>query len=250
MNRNIVVTFAFVFCLSFTVIGVEGHNPGYEIVAVYGSTPTIDGSISVDEWDDAASISATLHRNGDQDLNNTIFVKQDGENLYIGFNISDNSENWDDDFAAIFFDIDHDGGLFCQPDDIAIVVYRNGTLGEANLTSTAPIITNVTGWTASVNSTSVMWQAEFNITYSKIGVTAGVEKTLGVAFHIGNYEVPGYVHYNYTWPPNILPLSPSNWGDMTSNEYNWIPEFSLMSFLSFFIVSILFVAFITKKRMN
>ncbi|TET64954.1 hypothetical protein E3J49_02920 [Candidatus Bathyarchaeota archaeon] len=57
MGKKLVLTLALVLCLSFMVIGVGGHNLGYEIVSVYGSTPSIDGSISVGEWSDAASVS-------------------------------------------------------------------------------------------------------------------------------------------------------------------------------------------------
>lgn len=144
MNRKLVLLSAFVLFLSFFVIRVCGHDPGYEIVAVYGSTPTIDGFIDIIEWSDAASVS----------FNNTeVFVKQDGTNLYIAFNVS-NKPFQEQDGVCLYFDVDHDGNTSLQPDDIGVVTIRNGTLMEGNVTGGAWTIKSVSGWTAQVNSTS------------------------------------------------------------------------------------------------
>jgi hypothetical protein len=216
MIKKLALTFVLAICLSFMVIGVRGHNLEYEIVAVYGSTPTIDGSISVDEWDDAASVS----------FNNTeVFVKQDGINLYIGFNNSE-TQFHNDDAVNIFIDVDHDGSPTLQPDDVGLGVYRNGTLIEANVTGGTWALKEVSGWTAVVNSTSDMWQAEFNITYSKINVVAGVEKTIGAIFACYRGQEGGSPEV-FSWPPGYTEIyaNPSMWGAITSPEYNWIPEF-------------------------
>lgn len=216
MIKKLALTFVLAICLSFIVIGVRGHNPEYEVVAVYGSTPTIDGSISVGEWDDAASVS----------FNNTeVFVKQDGVNFYVGFNVSDATLN-EEDSVGFGIDVDNDGEVTLQPDDVGLGVYRNGTLLETNVAGGMWAITDVSGWTAMVNSTSEMWQAEFNITYSKINVVAGVEKTIGVFFFRFS-GLEGSSPEVFSWPPGYLEIyeNPSMWGAITSTEYNWIPEF-------------------------
>ena len=240
MSRKLVLTLAWVLCLSFMVIGVGGHDPDYEVVAVYGSIPSIDGSISVDEWDDAASVS----------FNNTkVFVKQDGINLYIGFNNSE-TQFHDDDGVNIFFDVDHDGSLTLQSDDVGLGVYRNGTLIEANVTGGTPTITEVSGWTAVVNSTFDMWQVEFNITYSKISVVAGVEKTIGVVF-VCLRGVEAGSPYMFSWPPGISSGpggNPSTWGDITSTGYNWIPEFSSFLILPLFMIASLLAVIVYRRN--
>jgi hypothetical protein len=112
-----------------------------------------------------------------------------------------------------------------QSDDVGLVVYRNGTLLEANVIGGTWTITDVSGWTALVNSTSDMWQAEFNITYSKISVIAGVEKTIGAIFacYRGLEDSSPEV---FSWPPGYTEIyaNPSMWGAITSTGYNWIPE--------------------------
>lgn len=216
---------------------IESLISQYEVIAVYGSSPTIDGSIDIEEWNDAEPVS----------FNNTkLFVKQDGRNLYIAFNVSDSTLNWNE-YVAVFFDVDHNDGIMYQPDDIALGTYRNGTLMEGQLGNET--YTNATGWAASVNLTSEVWQAEFNITYSKIEVTAGVEKALGVVFIAADYDFP---YYFQTWPPNLMvmgpPDNPSKWGDMTSTGYNWIPEFPPLLILPLFMIITLLIVLIYGRK--
>lgn len=240
MHRKFASIFVLVLCLSFVVFGARGHNPAYEVVAVYGSPPTIDGSISIGEWSDADSVF----------FNNTqVFVKQDGTNLYIGFNNSFD-EFHDEDVIAVQIDVDHDGSLTLQADDIALGVYRNGTIGEANVTGgTWTTKEGMSGWTAAVSSRFDMWQVEFNITYSKINVTAGLEKTLGVIFvcYRGLEESSPEV---FSWPPGYIDLyqNPSTWGAITSTGYNWIPEFSSLLILPFFMTATLVAVIVYKRK--
>jgi hypothetical protein len=185
------------------LIAVDGQDTDYKIVAVSGSAPMVDGSISVGEWDDAAAIT----------FNTTeVFVKQDGKNLYIAFNVSDLTSHWNECVAA-FFDVD-------QEDIIEFEVVRNGTLRERHLGN--GISVKVTGWSANTQFSSELWQIEYNITYSKIGIVAGVEKTLGVILKISNLELPDYYQI---WPQNLreyeLLDDPSKWGVITSTGYSW-----------------------------
>ena len=223
----------------FNITLVESNIlPDYEIAAVYGSTPTIDGMIDVDEWIDASSVS----------FNNTeVFVKQDGSNLYVAFNVSD-APFHEQDAVGLYVDAENDGKPSSHPPDIIMGIYRNGSLVEGNLTEGTVTQTNVTGWTASFHSESNNWQAEFNITYSKIGVMAGVEKTLGVAF-VSNCR--WLQSYPFTWPPEDpwdLQQDPSLWGHIISTGYDWIPEFPSFLILPSFIMLMTLAIIIYKKR--
>jgi len=239
MIKKLALTFVLAICFSFMVIGVRGHNPVYEVVAVYGSTPTIDGAINIPEWSDAASVF----------FNNTkVFVKQDGINLYIGFNNSE-TQFHDEDCVVVQIDADHDGSLTLQSDDVGLCVYRNGTLIEANVTGGTWAITEVSGWTAVVNSTFDMWQVEFNITYSKINVVAGVGKTIGAVFacYRGLEDSSPNV---FSWPPRYTEIyaNPSMWGDITSAGYNWIPEFPPWIILPALLVIVTLTTLLRKRK--
>lgn len=201
--------------------------------------PTIDGSISVGEWNDAASVSY---------YNITfLFLKQDGKNLYIAFNISDatyDSEDW----TAVYIDVNHDKSMTLQPDDIAIGLYRDGTFGEANVTDGKWTEIEASGWSANRTTFSDMQQVEFNISYTKIDVIAGVEKTLGVAFSINAEGSDAF-----TWPPpngswDDLIKTPYYWGDVASAGYDWIPEFPSFLVLPLFMMATLLIVIIYKRK--
>ena len=207
---------------SLTIL-VQAH-PYYEIIAVAGSTPTIDGVISPEEWDDA-----------DYETFNetTVFVKQDGVNFYIAFNVTDATYSEYDE-CGIDFDVDDDGSATLQTDDIGFTVMRNGTIYELNVTmGTWTPHFQVSGWTAKANSTEKVWQSEFNITYSKLNITAGTAKVIGVFFASLDEQVGPY-----GWPPlPANPYGPDTWGDITPNGHNWIPEFSNIIYVIFFLTS-------------
>jgi len=205
-------------CLSVAVTGVLG-DPANEIVAKPGLTPTIDGVISSGEWVTASNVTFNQ---------TTVYVMQDGVNLYVAFNVFDDVYSIGDE-CHIFFDVEHDKSSSLQPDDINLLVKRNGVLMERQGTPGGIWILAITsGWTVEVNSTSTFWQVEYNITYSKINVTAGSTKILGVEFESFNYNIPP-VGAEYMWPYSNDPdfdKKPILWGNMTPNTYNWIPEFS------------------------
>jgi len=204
--------------LSVAVTGVFG-DPANEIVAKPGPTPTIDGVISSGEWVTASNVTFNQ---------TTVYVMQDGFNLYVAFMVSDSIYSIGDE-CHVFFDVEHDKSSSLQSDDIRLIVKRHGVLLELKGSGEYGwMVATTSGWTAEVNSTSTFWQVEYNITYSKINVSAGSNKTLGVEFESYNYDV-GVLGTQYMWPPSDDPnfdKKPSQWGAMTPNTYNWIPEFS------------------------
>jgi len=192
----------------------------------------MDGTIRPGEWIDANNL--TFNKT-------TVFVKQDGVNLYIAFNITDATYNIDDE-CDIAFDVNYDRNETLQTDDIILSVLRDGTIDELNSTLDEKL---VSGWTAKANSTGSIWQSEFNITYAKLNITAGTSKTLGVYFVSFNKDLG----MPYSWPPSADPESPATWGDMNSGEYNWVPEFSNITYVILFLASP-FIFLLTKRRIH
>jgi len=202
---------------------VRAHSPGYPpyvtVVAVYGTTPTIDGTIGTfsGEWDDASTVTFTVTDGGTC----TVYVKQDGSHLYVAFDIPDTTIYSSDDAGWVCLDVNHNGGDM-DTDDLWFEVLRDGTTGEYYWTGIDWASRIPDGWTAACTSTSAGFQIEYSISYSKIGVIAGVpDRTLGVMF-----ETIDYGSSTYSWPP---PPSyddyPETWADLTSpSPWFWIPE--------------------------
>jgi hypothetical protein len=234
MRRKLASIFGLVICLSFMTFAVRGQD-GYEIVAVSGSTPTVDGQIDVDEWNDA---SVQL-----LDDDTTFYLKQDGENLYVGFNVSDSTYR-PEDGIAIYMDVENDKSTSLQTGDIGFVAYRDGNMVEGNVTAGSWTFTTVSGWTAQVHSASNLYQVEFNITYAKIDVVAGIEKTIGAAFQRSNNGMSFSA-----WPSSgFIKTSPATWGNITSTGYNWVPEFSSFLILPLFMITTLLAVIVYRRR--
>jgi parallel beta-helix repeat protein len=184
------------------------------LVAVSGLTPNIDGFIGAGEWDDANTVTVSVTEGADC----MVYAKQDGVNLYVGFNIPDATYN-SSDHCVIIFDVDHDGSQSLQTDDMWLFASRVGTEKEYNVTAGGWYPTTVSAWSANVSSTAGAWQSEYSITYSKLDVTAGTNKTLGVMFLIVDKDVAmGW----YVWPSTASISQPATWGDIASNGYNWL----------------------------
>lgn len=207
-------------CLSVAVTGVLGSSN--EIVANPGLTPTIDGVISLGEWNTADTVTFNQTK---------VYAMQDSFNLYIAFDVSDFIFSGGDS-CHILFDVENDKSSSLQSDDKKLTVRRGDNMMEFKESAGAwfYISPPYSGWTAKVNSTSTFWQVEYNITYSKINVTAGTAKTLGVGFVSYDYDLPiPPIGTTYRWPISSdtnFDKKPNMWGNMTPNGYNWIPEFS------------------------
>ncbi|MGD0494630.1 MAG: hypothetical protein ABSB28_01155 [Candidatus Bathyarchaeia archaeon] len=233
MTKKLLSAIALVLFLAFATIRVEAYNPAYQIDAVHGSAPTIDGIINVGEWSDASVTSISNQT--------TVFVKQDGTSLYVAFNISDASVSLGYDGAAIYLDLENNGGPSVKSDDYMFATYRNGGLNEIHFPDGVTPPTG--GWNALVSSTNTGWQAEFNITYSRLNVTAGVLKTIGIALESVDYP---NLHY---WPPeaSYLPINPSSWGNLISTQ-DWIPEFTSIIILPLFMIATLLAIIIYRRK--
>lgn len=203
------------------------------IDAVAGVTPTIDGIVEAGEWDDASVVVSVV----------AVYVKQDGENLYIALDIPDNTPH-DLDGLLVCFDVNHNAGPKPQGDDTKIVVTRFGVQAEYVGNGTNWVTTANSGWDAATSSTSTKWQAELNVSYTKLGSPYGSSKTIGVQFTAGDFGIPGIY---YKWPGESDHLSPDTWGDLISSA-NWIPEFPSLIILPLFIIATLLAGIIYKEK--
>jgi len=239
-KKSMSMSLAGILAISFCTISVSTYFEDI-IVAVYGTYPTLDGLIDDGEWHDASTVIVPVTN----DVNCTVYAKQDGANLYVGFNIPDVTYN-NSDSCVIIFDVDHDGSTSLQTDDTWLRVSRNDVKEEYNVTAGGWYPTTASGWIAKASSTSSAWQSEYNITYSKLDITADTNKTLGVMFVIVDKDAEmGW----YVWPSDASITSPATWGDMTSNGYDWVPEFSTWTSMLLLLTVLTVVIAIYKRRL-
>lgn len=220
MNKKLYLPLAIAIIISCVLFpGVQAPSTT-TVVAILGTTPTLDGAISPGEWDDASKITFSVP--GFSVLCE-VYVKHDGSDLYIAFNIPDTDvEN--EDCSRVLIDVNHDEAAVFMPDDLLLAIYRDGTLkewqgkGDLSWMTASP-----TGWIGTYKSEPTFWQTEYCIPYSIVGVTPGIEKTLGIAFYVYDSISPGNAIAG-KWP--TLATLPDTWGDLISNmPYFAIPEF-------------------------
>jgi hypothetical protein len=231
MNRKPILTFILLLSFALITIEVKAYNSQYQINAPFGSTPVINGLIGASEWSDAF-----IRTSG----NATVYIKQDGKSLYVAFNVIDSTVDVTDG-AYIAIDKNNVGGTSLNVDDIYFIVFRNGTEAEAD--GASPLLFP-SGWEAGATSTNDAWEVELNITFSKIAISAGQPKTVGLL--ISYDDEPN----QFYWPPitDLEATTPSNWGNLYSS-YNWIPEFpSFLILLLFMIVTLLAATVYRRKR--
>jgi hypothetical protein len=222
------------FCFSISVLPAIAQIPS-TIIAKSGSTPTIDGLVGSSEWSDASTVSF----NGTQ-----VFLKQDGQNLYIAFK----APIYPASVMNVAFDVNNDRGLIPQSDDITLGIDNSNTLGEAHVVNNQWDRVPVSGWTGQSQTASNIIQAEFSIPYAKLNIVAGSNKTLGINFAYltsSNPPTPGTVFWWLNTANLAQPeLNPSAWGVMSSTGYSWVPEFSSLLALSLLMVTMLFLTIV------
>lgn len=205
-----ILTFMVVLTSIFIIIPCSASADRNDIQdAGFGITPTIDGFISTNEWDDANFIQYTLSG----DVTATVYFKEDGEALYVAFDIP--TEEYEGDDSGIMFDIDNDGGDRPQRDDIVIQQRRDGSEKRERIgTGLAWISIPSSGWTEETSSSETGWQIEYSIDYAKLNINPDESKTLGIGFHILDNGM------EYDWPINPCFNIPDSWADMSSSN-NW-----------------------------
>jgi plastocyanin len=170
-----------------------------DIDVTFGTVPTIDGVESPNEWNDANHIDLNL-----SSVIVPVYFKHDLDNLYIGMVYTGSN------MAEVYIDVDHDGGSTPQTDDFdfhtSVVAQEKSGTGTTWSTVRPP-----DGWSGTGGVPNVR---ELNISFSKLGITTSVPKTMGVMVRFW-----GQSSYDQ-WPSDASNMEPDTWANMSSSD-NW-----------------------------
>jgi hypothetical protein len=212
--RNVFLVTVYVFVLVLSSISITGivfadgaevetsaRHSGKSIDATMGTTPTIDGAISNNEWSDATTATINL-----TNATATLYVKHDGTDLYAAFSSSFTS------MCELVFDMSHDGGSNPQTDDV--LLHASAALYEKPGTGSGWSSTqsSANGWSA---NTGFPTAREFKVSFTKLGITSGNAKTIGAGFVIMTSGAGSGM-----WPNGGSKYNPGTWGDLSSSD-NW-----------------------------
>lgn len=180
-------------------------HSGDSLFVHYGTTPYINGIMSSGEWDDA--ISVVLVEPGGSPGDVVVYLKHDSSNLYAAFvNSNDNYWIW-----WILLDTQNNGGSAPQSDDYKLIGPGFDVENVGN--GSEWVETTPSGW-ASLGTEEI---SECYFSYSKLGITPGVAKTIGIAIGYG-----GGMPWENVWPAGFdtwnEEVIPGTWGDIASTD--------------------------------
>ncbi|MBP1673279.1 MAG: hypothetical protein H6Q25_1094 [Bacteroidetes bacterium] len=185
------ITFSLVLFLN---IGYTFAHSGDTITVPQGSIPIINGIINSGEWSDASSIEIPS-------INGTVYFKHSDTKLYVAF-ISD---SYYFQSTGIYIDKLNNGESTPTNDD----VWLHGSAGQYEWSGNGSSWQSSTpsDWSYVANSAN-----EFEISFSKLGITANTNVTLGVLFSFLDWSNGSEI----TWPNGGYTIcgTPNAWADM------------------------------------
>lgn len=126
MNKKAITGVLTLFLLSALMIAVPviGHS-GVSLSAGTFEFVNIDGIIDADEWATADSEPFTISRPySTEEYPGTLYVMNDGDNLYLAVAIEDPTPN-DRDMVWFLFDNNHDGHILFTDEDDCLRLWMN-----------------------------------------------------------------------------------------------------------------------------
>lgn len=210
MRTLIIFLFVFIPLINYA-------HSGDTIRVSQGTIPIIDGTISSGEWDDAEIFTYQAGFTG-QEITVTFYIKHNGiDTLYIAQNMP-NTLSGDRDL--IMFDTYNNGGTNPQTDDYMLNKYHmNGspTIEEQGTGSLWNMVPQ-NGWNVALTGedwSNNIGQIEFAVAFSKLGITTGIQKTIGFGIAFGELTIPYYDPSRiWQWPLNNDLLNPNSWADL------------------------------------
>jgi len=197
----------YIILLAFLTISSTYAHIGDTVYVPPGTSPAMDGVISASEWADASSFTMVTPQG---DTVTYYFKHNNTDKLYIAQRVSTLING---DHCFLFFDSNHNGGSVPSTDDhwLANSYFPSGDNEHTGTgfgwSNPKPIASWSFAYTGNGNS-SDEGQMEFSISFSKFGIIAGVQKTLGF---MSNY---GYAPGDNSWPGSSDYNNPGTWANL------------------------------------
>jgi hypothetical protein len=184
--------------------------PGRPLLKIpQGSSPSIDGVMNRKEWDDAAQVSIRI----DSAWMVRVFLKHDAENLYLAFAGVERAGKRV--FPEVLLDPQLRGGEKWSRGQLWLHVSNNlceGN-GEYNVYERSGVLHCAhakTGWEGN-NPPNASDVIEIRISFTKMGLTAPLGKTIGLALDVTDATGRPDQLFRY-WPATAQIARPASWG--------------------------------------
>lgn len=196
----------FIFTICFAIAAHIGAQAQSLIQIPYAPTPTIDGTISSNEWDESDAILLPIINETDHV---TVRFMHDSTNLHFAF--IGNLESTNTRFPEVLLDIENDKSSDWEMDDWWFHV--SGTDCEyqgdhSNYDSCELVRHNWTGERNFLMTTPTTDTVEIQIPFSTIHLNLQQHDTIGIAFDVTNT----FNSWEF-WPTNTDMDEPSTWAN-------------------------------------
>ncbi len=194
-------TCSLIFLMAIAILAIIALGPtamADNVDVPYGTTPTLDAFLSPNEWTDAILLNIVMGTG-----QSTVYLKHDMTDLYIAFTSTIPGPD------EIYVDVDHDAASAPQTDDFYIHASSNQAEAYGTGTVWGQMSNTPVGWAADAGFLPIR---ELRISYSKLDITAGQAKTLGLGLVLYHANPEG------TWPSTMNRFDPSTWGNMSASD--------------------------------
>lgn len=224
----------------------DGSSTDMTAYYTSGTAPTIDGTLSANEWDDADTYTVDLTR----DLK--LYAMNNGTHVFIALDSLNDGTSGSGDTGNVYFDCDHDATS--NPDTNDKRLRRNGseTYYEGDGSSWSST-SKPSGWSSARGMTSGNRSWEFRIPISDLNETGDFwQNGDEIGFGCAVLNSAGGSSFWVWWPdgyksggtPPSQLNDPDTWGDLMHH----IPEFSDILIIIPFLLIMNFVVFAKRRR--
>lgn len=200
----------------FMSISIAVAHSGDTIIVPQGTSPIIDGIISSGEWSDAATYTYQAGLSGNI-ITVSFYVKHNGiDTFYIAQKMPNMLSG---DRNLVWLDTYNNGGASPKTDDYMLNKYHldgSPTIEDKGTGSSWNVVTQ-SGWIEALTGddwSSNVGQIEFAVSFSKLGITQGVMKTIGFGIAFGELQNPYNPSSIWSWPANSNYMNPNSWADL------------------------------------
>jgi len=210
--KRILTAVAIIALISMLTVVGSASPDEISVPRAHGGTPTVDGSVSSEEYAGVQAGYVTFPTKGGETCE--VFFVHGLFTLYVGF-IVPNTDT--DSGVQVFLDPEYNKGTAPQTDDwrftISLRDYPND-YGEnqgngVDWGSWLP----PDGWDGDHQVGDGNWTAEFAIPAKKLGSATGVFKKMGIAF------CNCWTSSDHYWPGDADWMNPESWGTAIFLQY-------------------------------
>ncbi|MGK7390261.1 MAG: hypothetical protein ACNS60_07915 [Candidatus Cyclobacteriaceae bacterium M2_1C_046] len=195
-------TITFIFCLMLIVNCKAQFTASDRTIAIPKGHPiTIDGEMKSEEWSDAATKTIPLN----EEVEITVYIKYDEDNIYLGFTgFSEKYNRW----PEMLIDLKNDRSGLMNDDDWWFHISFQDCIQQGNFNTWDTCKPESDLFVANNAKDDKLVDFEAKIPFSTLNFIPTPGSTVGIAFNVTDTQK----EWNF-WPEHAQIALPRSWGE-------------------------------------